>query len=379
MIPAERIVAACEHRPYDRVPTYHASFSSRVASIVLGREAYVGGGIQQWREAVALWNGPDAHAEFLERSLRDAIDLGTILDLDMVRVAYWREQERPTRRIDEFTFFYGEPNGKWRVMRYDSRTELYQMIDHSEHYRDDIDLLEDELERTERAVQDYNPSPESFPEISRASSAYKGFRAVPLWGVSLGIPYGSQAWMEAVVLRRGLVERLLDVQVERAKKTVQAAAPLGVRVVLGGMDLANNRGPMYSPKIFQQLIVPRLKQIVEFCHQLGMYYFFASDGNLWPIADDLFPIVDGYYEIDRRAGMDLRKLRELYPHLTLVGNISSHTLHVGTRAEVIEETLSCIQAARELGSIVVGCSNLIVSETPEENLFAMFDTLETYR
>jgi len=379
MVPAERIYAACEHKSYDRVPTYHASFSSRIASIILGREAYVGGGVQQWREAVALWNGPDAHKEFLERSLRDAIDLGTVLDLDMVRVAYWREPEKPTQRIDEYTFMYGDPNGRWRVMRFDPRTELYQLIDCSKDYQQDLESLEIEVEQQEQAVSVYNPGPDSFVEISRAVNAYQGRRAIPLWGVVLGVPYGSQAWMEAIMLRRDLVERLLDIQVERARKTISAAAPLGVRVVLGGMDLANNKGPMYAPSIFRELVLPRLRKIVEICHRYGMYYFFASDGNLWPIADDLFTEVDGYYEIDRRAGMDLRKLRERYPHLTLVGNISSHTLHVGTREEVVEETLSCLEVAHELGSVIVGCSNLIVSETPEENLFAMLDTLEMYR
>jgi acetyl-CoA C-acetyltransferase len=43
----------------------HGSFSSRIASAILGREAHVGGGMQQYREAVAVWNGRDAHAEFL--------------------------------------------------------------------------------------------------------------------------------------------------------------------------------------------------------------------------------------------------------------------------------------------------------------------------
>lgn len=378
MIPVERIEAACNHKPYDRVPTYHASFSSRVASIILGREAYVGGGVQQWREAVALWNGPDAHAEFLERSIRDAIDLGTVLDLDMVRVSYWRESEKPTRRIDEFTFLYGDLDSKWRVMRFDPQTELYQVIDRG-GYADTLESLESEVEQLENAVDTYNPDAGSFVEVTRAMAAYRGRRAIPLWGVSLGIPYGSQVWMEAIILRPDLVERLLDTQVRRAEKIVGAAAPLGVRVVLGGMDLANNKGPMYSPHVFRTFVLPRLRRVVEICHQNGMYYFFASDGNLWPIADELFPEVDGYYEIDRRAGMDLRKLRERYPHLTLVGNISSHTLHLGSREEVIEETLSCIQVSRELGSTIVGCSNLIVSDTPEENLFAMLDTLETYR
>ncbi|MGQ9454479.1 MAG: hypothetical protein ACUVRS_07425 [Armatimonadota bacterium] len=43
MSPAERVEAACTHRPYDRVPTYYASFASRVASIILEREVYMGG------------------------------------------------------------------------------------------------------------------------------------------------------------------------------------------------------------------------------------------------------------------------------------------------------------------------------------------------
>jgi len=122
-----------------------------------------------------------------------------------------------------------------------------------------------------------------------------------------------------------------------------------------------------------------LKRVVDACHAHGKYYFFASDGNLWPIAVDLFPVVDGFYEIDRRAGMDLRLLRERYPHLTLIGNISSHTLHMGTKDEVIEETLSCIEAAKEHGSIIVGCSNLIVSQTPEENFLAMLETMRENR
>ena len=94
MKPWERVLAAFEHRPADKVPIYQAGLSSGVASAVLGREAYVGGGIQQWRESRALWNGPDAHQEFLERSIQDPIDLAEALDLDLVRPVYWRRSRR---------------------------------------------------------------------------------------------------------------------------------------------------------------------------------------------------------------------------------------------------------------------------------------------
>jgi uroporphyrinogen-III decarboxylase len=128
-------------------------------------------------------------------------------------------------------------------------------------------------------------------------------------------------------------------------------------------------------------MLPRLKRITEACHKYGLYYLFASDGNLWPVADDLFGNsgVDGYYEIDGKAGMDLRKLKERFPHLTLIGNISSHTLHTKTKEDVIRETMSCFDEARRSRGIIVGVSNYILPGTPEENLWAMVETMKEYR
>ena len=104
---------------------------------------------------------------------------------------------------------------------------------------------------------------------------------------------------------------------------------------------------------------------------------FASDGNLWPVADDLFGAsgVDAYYEIDVRAGMDLRRLRERFPHLTLLGGLNSYTLHRGTRDDVVRETLAALAIAKEMGSLMVGCSNLVVCQTPLANFWAMMETL----
>ncbi len=108
---------------------------------------------------------------------------------------------------------------------------------------------------------------------------------------------------------------------------------------------------------------------------------FGSDGNLWPVADMLFGQsgVDAHYEVDTRAGMELRKVRDAFPHLTLFGVISSHTLDTGTKEDVEKEVLSCIEAAKEKGSIVVGCSNIIASTTPIENVKAMVETIRKYR
>lgn len=370
----ERIVACCEHRPVDRVPTYHANISSRAASIVLGHEACVGGAVQRYREAVALWDGEDSHSEFLERTKRDTIDLGNVLDLDLVRVSYWRMDRKPSRRIDENTFFYGDSEGRWEVWRFDADTELYQTVDWSPRPEPTMEDIEREVERSERGAENYHPTKESFPDILMGLEAYGGQRAIPGTGVGISIPR-TELWLECIVTRPDLVERLLDAQLAHAVRNIEALADVDVQVMLGGGDMASNSGPIYSPRAFRELIVPRQKQVTEACHKHGKYHFFASDGNLWPIAEDLFPAVDGFYEIDSRAGMDPCLLRERYPHVTLLGSISSYVLHLGTKQEVIDETLSCIEAAKKYGSMVVGCSNLIMSQTPEENLLAMLETI----
>jgi len=43
MSPRERILRTFQNKATDKVPIYHVGFSSEAASIILGREAYVGG------------------------------------------------------------------------------------------------------------------------------------------------------------------------------------------------------------------------------------------------------------------------------------------------------------------------------------------------
>jgi len=349
-----------------------------MASVLLGRTAHVGGAIQRWHEALALWEGEDAHEEFLDRTKQDTIDVAKALDVDLVRVAWWRLTKKPTERIDEHTFLYGEPDGRWEVMRFDPDTELYQTIDQSPRPTPTEADLEPAVIRMEKAAENHRPTADSFPDIQMGLQAFDHERAVPGTGVGVGI-LREEIWLEAMVTHPDLVGRWLDAQAESDIRNIEAQSKLDVQVMLGGGDMASYKGPLYSPRAFREIILPRLKRVVDVCHAYGKYYFFASDGDLWPIADDLFPNVDGYYEIDRRAGMDLTKLRERYPHLTCIGNISSHTLHLGTKEEVIEETRSCIEAAKKYGSIIVGVSNLIMPQTPEANLHAMLDTLRENR
>ncbi|KYH41659.1 MAG: hypothetical protein AYL32_003590 [Candidatus Bathyarchaeota archaeon B26-2] len=379
MTPKERVLATFEGEPTDKVPVHHVGFSSKAAQMILGREAYVGFGIQRWREARALWEGEEAHRRFLERSLRDAYELAEATDQDILRLQYWRLKERPTRKVDDYTFFYGDPEGAWRLMKFHPSFELYGVVDQHPKERTTFESIKETVFEMEEML-DEAPSTPDISEERNLIETFGDRYAVRVHGGFLQVPLKS-TWLAAVVAKPNLIARYLDVQTELALRRIRALADAGAKFIFGGGDMAGNDGPFYSPKAFRELMVPRLRIIAEECHKYGMYYLFASDGNLWPIADDLFGRtgVDGYYEIDRRAGMDLAKLRRRFPELVLVGNISSHTLSEGTREEVIRETLSCLREAKRSRGIIVGVSNCVLPSTPEENVKAMIETIRRNR
>ncbi|MBO3803765.1 MAG: hypothetical protein JTT11_07870, partial [Candidatus Brockarchaeota archaeon] len=359
MKPVERVLRTFTRTPIDRIAVHHIGFSSRAASHVLGREAYVGGGIQEWREAISLWNGKKAHEEFLEKSRKDAVELALSTGQDILRYEYWRLDRKPCKVIDRYTLMFGDPEGAWEIRRLDPDTELFQVIAQSPKKEETFEDLEKIVEELEDRLSGYNPKKDDFGDVETIVEEFGKEYAIRVGGGSIGLPLGSKVWLHAVVARPEIVARYLDAQAEAAARSMKALSGVGARLIFGGGDMASNEGPFYSPKSFRDLFFPRLKRIAEACHEYGMYYLFASDGNLWPVADDLFGRsgIDGYYEIDRRAGMDLGKLRARYPKLTCIGNISSHTLHRGSVEDVIAETTSCIEEAKRSGGIIVGVSN----------------------
>lgn len=384
MTSKERVLAAFRKQETDRVPVCHVSFSSKVASALLGREACVGFGIQQWREATALWNGADAHREFIERTFQDTLEINRLCGNDIYRMAYPRYGVKPTKRIDANTFLYEYgPEENWKVLRYDPQQEhINVLFDYRPRPERTFEDLERGLTAREQALRT-PPKPPAFSDDDlsvRAQRLLGDQCVIRMGGGSVSIPR-DEVWLEAVALRPDLVARSLDLQVESARRTVGPLVEFGFRYLFGGGDFAGYKGPFYSPRAFRELVLPRLRQVTEIIHSHGGYSLFASDGDLWPVAEDLFGRsgVDGFYEIDRRAGMDLKRLRERFPGLTLIGNIHSCTLHRGSREEVVAETLSCLEAARQHRGILVGISNLPMPGTPTENVMAMLETIEKYR
>jgi len=365
----KRVMAAFQHQPTDKVPVYHLGFSSEVASALLGREAFVGGGIQQWREAVSWWQSEDAHREFVERSFQDAIDIALFCDHDIVRPTYWRYKPRPTRRVDEYTFMYEYGTEEhWTVLRFDPPSEQCNIYSYLPESALTFADLERQLKEQEASLVDYQPTEETFGTEFEARRKLNDEYVIRMSAARLGIGMAS-IWLEATMLRPDLVEKKLEIEAEICERNIRFLAKNDFHIIFGGDDFASNDAPVYSPRAFHRFMLPALKRVADVCQECDSFFCFASDGNLWPVADDLFGRsgVDAYYEIDRRAGMDLSTL------------INSTDVAMLTPEEVAAQTRECLDFARLTPGIIAGVSNYFVPGTPIENVMAVLDTIALYR
>ena len=374
----ERIHAAFAQREADRVPCYEQSIASDVSSAILGRPAFTGTTLLHYEEAVAWSNGDDAHAAFEAQLYDDLIAIHRALGLDMIHVP-WRRNVRPAKRLDAYNFVYGDPDGDHEIWRFSpvAKTYFRATLHRTTPPATDPDKLEPSVERLETSVAAGREPTIPDDDWSLRLQRDVGDELEVCVGGGLSIPLDT-LWLVACSLRPDLVGRYLDALVVRNLQVACAWRKHGFTIVWGGGDMADNRGPVYSPKVFHELVLPRVQRYVEGLHQLGMKYVYRTDGNLWPIADDFFQHsgIDGYGEIDYDAGMRIPEVRSRYPQVTCWGDIPCGSLlHQGT-AEQVRELVK--QRLGELGGggWILGSSNSIVAGTPPENVVAMFETAQ---
>ena len=386
MTSIERILRAIRGQPVDKIPVYHLQFSGQACSVILGRDGVcVGGAHNQWLEMSARWAGDDAWVEFDAQCEADAVAITEACGMDLLRLGYWRWRTRPERKISDDTFLFGDPDGDWFTMTYHPDVELFTREDSApppEASQNDVDesSLRELVEKAEAQAGECVPQTSPDADLKARIEKYPDY-LIRHGGGTVCIGLGSPRELMSVALWPELYARLLMARAEVLAAQVPALAAAGLDVNISGDDFCSAQGPSISPVTFRRVVSPALKLLVDACHDCGMQYWYTSDGNFWPVADEMFEAigVDGWMETDRSSGMDLRRLREAYPSTTFVGNIRVQLLHQGAVDDVVRETMDCLEVAHDLGRIVVGASNLIMPGTPPENILAMLRTIEANR
>jgi uroporphyrinogen decarboxylase len=167
-----------------------------------------------------------------------------------------------------------------------------------------------------------------------------------------------------------VMDKVLDANMGVVRRAIQA----GAEVIVLGDDYAHNHGPMMSPAVFEQFILPRLTRMTEMIHDEGALCIKHSDGYLYPLLDMIIASgPDGLNPIEPAAGMDLATTKKLIgDRVCLVGNIDcGDLLPHGTVEEVREAVRQAIADGAPGGGYMLSSSNSIHSSCKPDNLIAM--------
>ena len=182
------------------------------------------------------------------------------------------------------------------------------------------------------------------------------------------------ALMQTMLLEPAVAREHFQLATRRSLQYIEKYLALGIEQIGVGGDFAGNR-PLISPNCYREFIVPEIRILTKRIHARGAYAVNASDGNLWPVIEDflLGCRVDGYIEIDRHAGMDLRRLKRGYgDRITFYGNMDcGNVLSFGSQENVRRQTLECLEAGRGRGGHIFTAGNAITASVSLDSYAAM--------
>jgi uroporphyrinogen decarboxylase len=143
-----------------------------------------------------------------------------------------------------------------------------------------------------------------------------------------------------------------------------------------GDDYGAQRGLLFSPRLWRQLIKPRLARMFAVFREAGLPVILHSDGDLWPILPDLVDIgLTCLNPVQPEVLEPGRLYREYGRHLSFYGGISTQeVLPKLLPAEVCAATLACARAlAPDATGLVLGPSHRMQTDIPVENVAAMLE------
>lgn len=135
-------------------------------------------------------------------------------------------------------------------------------------------------------------------------------------------------------------EKLNEASQRRMDDALEAAAKLDQNGhLLDGFGLCSdycfNVNPFFTPEMFDELIVPYLKGVIDGYREMGYYSIKHTDGNIMPIVKQMADCgPDAIHSLDPQGGVRLPEVRKIVgDKICLIGNVNCGLLQTGTDEE----------------------------------------------
>ncbi len=183
--------------------------------------------------------------------------------------------------------------------------------------------------------------------------------------------------LESPEFTHELLRRISDFFYDHHRRMFQACQGL-IDVAQVTDDLGSQTGPLIGLDLYRRFYAPHHKRFIDLCHEFGIKVFHHDDGSCRAFLPDLVEMgIDILNPIQWRCpGMDREGLRaDFGDRICFHGGVDNQQiLPFGTPDEVRAEVRTCIDtlATDGTGYILAPCHN-IQPVTPVENILAMYD------
>ena len=187
---------------------------------------------------------------------------------------------------------------------------------------------------------------------------------------------GMEGFSIALYDSRPLVEKLLDLYYDWMAVVAERICQMGFDLFITTDDFAFKSALMFSPRIFQELMVPRYRRVVE---KITIPWVLHSDGNIIEVVETLLDLGVSGLHPNEKGAMDIRAMKRKYgDRVCLLGNVDLNLLGMASPGEVDLEVKELIRDVGPGGGYILTSGNSLASYLKPECVLAMAEGVKKY-
>lgn len=164
------------------------------------------------------------------------------------------------------------------------------------------------------------------------------------------------------------VHRVMEYVSEHLSHYARLLIDNGARVISIGDPTAT--GEILGPRLFAEYAVPYLNKVIDAIHAVNGKVIVHICGDMKPVRQLIASLHSDAISTD--AMVNLRALKEEYPQLTTMGNLSTYLLEMGSSESVVQQTQRLLRDGIDIISPACGLS----TSTGVEKIQAMTGTVK---
>ncbi len=365
----ERVAAAIARRPVDRVPLGFYAVDHDTIARVIGRKTYVRDKVET---EIALWQG--RRDEVAESLKTDTVEF--YRKIDCADIVLPKEAHvLPPADYEPLGARQLEPN-KW--LTGDGR--VFQAVPEVNEIR----CIHEPQAQREYAVGDFAdeappapPDPSCFEAVDHLLAQLGGERYVPsLVPTTALVLLGG---MENGLLLYALAPEVVRAAARQQANLQDALDEYNIRPGSAGVmfdhDMAGTNGPLISPRMFADMVLPHFRQRARHVKRFADQLILHNCGNNVPLMEMFIEAgVDCYQSLQTNAGMEVGRLKEMFgSRMCFWGGVGVEVLLMGEPADVRRQVRTALERGSPGGGFILGPSHSIAMNTKYENFMAMLD------